>query len=188
MGKFTWRKKKVANSLNFFKRKIKSWIYLFIYLFAIYLFCFLFLFIYLFCCLFHCCSNFSSTSHIKDRMNEWIFNLGVYVVDINKSTVNSSSSSHQLINFSQRNILFFCSIGKKYIPCRHTTSFDIVPRRVAVETTSCVYGVCVYKTKQKLAHQLINIRWFSFWYTPFSKFWLVNCLSILLKIAFVYRR
>ena len=73
------------------------------------------------------------------------------MVDVNRSTTNRGNASHQLINFSWRNIiLFLYSIWKKYI--------------------------CIYKAKQKLAHQFISIWWYYFWYTTCRQF--ISILSI----------
>ena len=73
------------------------------------------------------------------------------MADVNRSTTNRGNASHQLINFSWRNIiLFLYSIWKKYI--------------------------CIYKAKQKLAHQFISIWWYYFWYTTCRQF--ISILSI----------
>ena len=76
---------------------------------------------------------------------------------MNRSITKRLNSLHQRTNSSQRKTtLFFCTIGKKYR--------------------------CIYKTKKKLAHQSIIIRWCYFWYTPFRRFLLLCCLSLLLKL------
>lgn len=85
----------IVNSVNFFTWKIKNWkcktcpcrlcetfqkglgfiwLCLFISLF-IYLFVFLFLFLVFYCFLYRC-SNFSSTSHTMEKMNEQNFQFG----------------------------------------------------------------------------------------------------------------
>ena len=86
---------------------------------------------------------------------------------------------------------FFLFFTSCFIVLAMFLQFPILWREWMNEFSICRFSIwyCIYiKLNKILTHQLINIRWYYFWYIPFRRFLAVYCLSILIKDQCIYGR